>query len=158
MKTYTVQATTIEKAQHGELKEHHSNTEMRQYTNELEKKDKGKIKKIAEGLRKTKKALVNKKDELTEEGSFSEAEGIEEDICEIQKKIDIITRQIYDPEHKQFYDLVYKAIEKAKEKIKSQSIKNDYDSLLTWNYFKDSIVYKDFHYSYKPTTPISWKL
>jgi hypothetical protein len=158
VKTYIVNPRAIEKAQLGELKEIHSNPEKKQFINKQEKIDKAKIKKLAKDLKKSKELLLNQKSELEEEGRFSETEDIEQKIKDVQKRIDIVTRKDRDSEHKQFYDLVSKAIEKAKAKIEKQSIKNNYDSLLTWNHFKDSIVYNDFHYSYKPTTPISWKL
>lgn len=158
LQTYSVQTKTIEKAQHGELKNHHSNDEMMQFANELRGKNKNDVKKIVEVLRKDKENLINRKSELEEEGRFSEIDDIKNDIKDVQEQIDLATRKEYNPEHKQFYDLVYKAIEKAREKIKRQSIKNNYKSLLTWNHFKDSIVYSDFRYSYRPTTPISWNL
>ena len=116
------------------------------------------IKKLADKLKETKNNLLNKKGELEEEGRSLNAEDIEKKIKDTQQKIDIITRLDHNPEHKQYRELVSKAIKKAKEKIKSRSIKNDYDSLLIWNHFEDSIVYNDFHYSYKPTVSINWKL
>jgi len=158
LKTYSLQSKTIDNAQHGELKEHHSNSEMIQLENELIKMNKNEIKKIVEILKKDKETLINRKKEFEEDGIFSESDDIEKEIKEVREKIDLATRKEHNPEHKQFYDLVYKAIEKAKEKIKMLSIKNNYDSLLTWNYCEDSIVYNDFHYSYKPTTSINWKL
>jgi hypothetical protein len=158
LKTYSVESKTIEKAQLGELKEIHTNSEMLQFANELKIMNKNEIKRIVAILKREKESLINKKSELEEEGRFSESDGIEKEIKDTQEKIDLTTRQEHNPEHKQFYDLVYKAIEKAKEKIKNLSAKEDYNALLTWNHFKDSIIYNDFHYFYNPTAPIDWEL
>lgn len=157
-KTYSVESKTIEKAQLGELKERYSNSEMLQCENELIKMNKNKIKKIVEILKKDKEALINKKSELEENGRFSESDDIEKEIKDVQEKIDLTTRQEHNPEHKQFYDLVYKANEKAKEKIKALSAKEGYDSLLTWNHFEDLNLFSDSHYFYNPTDPIDWEL
>ncbi len=158
VETYTVNPREIEKEKRRELEEYHSHTESIPHENKHERLDKNQIKKLADKLKETKKKLLNKRGELEEEGRSLDAEDIEKQIKDVQERINIITRQEHNPEHKQYYDLVYKAIEKAKERINRLSIKNDYDSLLTWNHFEDSIVYNDFHYSYRPTTPISWNL
>jgi hypothetical protein len=158
LKTYTVQTKIIEKAQHGELKEYHRNDQMIQFKNELTKMDKNTIKKIVGILKKDKETLINRKSELEEEGVSSRSDDIKKEIKDVQKKIDLATRKEHNPEHKQFYDLVSKAIAKAKERIKTLSDKEDYSALLTWTHFEDSIVYNDFHYSYKPTVSINWKL
>jgi hypothetical protein len=157
LKTYSVQARTIEKAQHGELREYHSNDQMIQFKNELIKMDKNGIKKIVEILKKDKEALINRKSELEEKGVSSRSDDIKKEIKDVQKKIDLATRKEHNPEHKQFYDLVSKAVAKAKERIRDLSVNDNYDSLLIWNHCEDSIFYNDFHYSYKPTIPINWK-
>lgn len=158
LKTYSVQAKEIGKAQHGELKEHHSNSEMLQFENKLIKMNKNEIKKIVAILKEDKETLINKKSELEEGGVFSESEDIKKEIKDVQQKIDLVTRKEHNPEYKRFYDLVSKAMQKAKEKIKKLSIEDNHNSSLTWNHFKNSITLKDQHYSYNPTTPIDWEL
>ena len=158
VETYTVDPREIEKEQHRELKKHHSHIESIPLERMLEKLDKNKIKTFADKLREAKKNLLNKKGELEEEGRSLDVEDIIKEINDTQHKIDIITRLDHNPEHKRYRELVSKAIKKAKEKIKSQSIMSNYDSLLIWNHFEDSIVYNDFHFSYKPTSSINWKL
>ncbi len=112
---------------------------------------------IYRGWKKEKKNLKNKAAELKEEGRISDAEVIEKEIKDKQKRIDAAIRQEHDTEHKQFYDMVYKAIDNAKKKIKELSAKEGYKSLLIWNHFEDSIDYKSSHYSYNPKNPIDWE-
>lgn len=158
LKTYSVQAKEIEKAQLGEFKEYHGNSQMLQFQNKLIKRNKNEIKKIVAILKKDKEALINKKSELEEDEYFSESDDIKKQIKDVQQQIDLVTRKEHNPEYKRFYDLVSKAINKAKEKVKKLSTEDNHTSLLTWNHFERSITLKDHHYSYNPITPINWEL
>ena len=166
VKTYSVELEEIDESTLEELnklngsssdKSSMRKSKMTQSEKEHERYTKGEIKMIVEGWKKNKETLKNKAAELKEEGRLSEAEVIEKEIKDKQKQIDVATRQEHDKEHKRFYDMVSKAIDNAKKKIKKLSIKEGYKSSLIWNHFEDSIDYKSPHYSYNPKKLIDWE-
>ncbi|MCP5006979.1 MAG: hypothetical protein GY941_23975 [Planctomycetes bacterium] len=158
VRTYTVDPKKIEKAQLGELKEHHTNTEAAAQKNVLEQTNKREIRKLVKLLKKEIEKLENEKLKSEEGGCFLE-EDVESKINEKKKQINVLTRELNDPEHQQYYGLVFHAIDKAKDEIKDMNRKEYPDTLKIWNHFKgDTIYFKEGRYSYKPTTHITWEL
>ncbi len=165
METYSVQSKEIDEANLEELNKlnddssgkHKHKVGMQQFDEEFEALNKVETKKILDQWKREKENLENKKAELLEEGRNSEAEDIGNDIINKQKLLDAATRQGHDSEHKQYYDLVSKAIKKAKDKIRELSIKEGFgESLLIWNHFEDSIHIRNSLYSYNPQNHLNW--